>query len=116
MPCDTQRRPQQTLDQRKAEVLSAIDALARSLASGKVKPVIGPQGAIAFQGWTEGREARVTDACAFRIVMSQGSALAKQAIARAEQLAGRTVSRQALTQGIHGHEDSHGRLHWHHGH
>jgi hypothetical protein len=45
--------------------------------------------------------------------MATGSALAKQAIARAEQLAGRTVDRAALTAGHHSHD---GGKTWHHGH
>jgi hypothetical protein len=45
--------------------------------------------------------------------MSTGSALAKAAIARAEQVAGRTVDRQAIA---HGHYSHDGGRSWHHGH
>jgi hypothetical protein len=93
------------LDQRKAEVRTAIQALAAKLASGQAKAIISrATGSIAFRGWDEGETARVTDACAYRLLMATGSALAKQAIARAEQLAGRTVDRQALTAGWHSHD------------
>lgn len=117
MPCDTRLKVGQTITERKVEVREAIDALSRSLVAGRARAIINKaNGAIAFEGWAEGRDARVTDACAFRLIMVTGSALAKQAIARAEALAGRTVSRQALAQGIHAHAGPDGTLHWHHGH
>lgn len=116
MPCDTRPvRQNQTLSERKAEVRTAILKLAEALAAGRVRPVVGPQGAIAFQGWLNEDRAFVSDACAYRLVMSTGSAAAKLAIARAEQLAGRSVNRQALAQGTHGHFGPNG-LTWHNGH
>ena len=112
MVCDTRPRDaKQTLSQRKEEVRQAIQNLAKLLANGQLKAVVGPQGAIAFPGWVEGKSALVSDACGYRLVMATGSALAKQAIARAEALAGRGVSREALAQGIHMHGN-----HWHGGH
>ncbi len=116
MPCDTKSLPGQTLTERKTEIREAVTNLSKALATGKVKVVIGPQGAIAFQGWSDTERARVTDACAFRRVMVEGSALAKAAITRAEQLAGRTVNKQAVAAGYHAHSDGHGGLTWHHGH
>ena len=118
MPCDTRSRlPGQTLDQRKTEVRTAIAALSAALAAGTAKAIVSrATGSVAFRGWAEGENARVSDACAFRMILSGGSVLAKQAIARAEQLAGRTVSREALTQGIHAHADKDGNLVWHKGH
>lgn len=114
MPCDTRARQGQTLDQRKVEVREAISQLARLLASGQAKAIVSrATGSVAFRGWDAGEEARVTDACAFRMIMSGGSAQAKMAIARAEQLAGRTVDREALKAGIHSHDG--GRT-FHHGH
>lgn len=115
MPCDTRLKPRQTLTERKEEVRAVLARLAAGLAAGRVKTLIGPAGAVAFQGLTEAERDGVTDACLYRLTMATGSALAKQAIARAEQLAGRPISRQALTQGIHAHEHD-GVLHWHHGH
>jgi hypothetical protein len=50
----------------------------------------------------------VSDACAYRRIMSIGSA--KAAIARAEQLAGRSIDRRVVAQGVHSHDD--GRT-WH---
>jgi hypothetical protein len=114
MPCDTRTRlPNQTAQQRKAEVRDAVSRLSAALVAGTARAVVGPQGALTFTGWPSGAEMRVTDACAYRMVMATGSALAKAAIAKAEALAGRGVSRQALTQGFHSHD---GGVHWHHGH
>ena len=115
MPCDTRLRPRQTLTERKVEVKTALTKLAAMLAAGTAKAVVGPAGAIAFTGWDDQR-AGITDACAYRLMMATGSPLAKQAIAKAEALAGRGVSRQALHQGIHGHTDRHGVVQWHGGH
>ena len=49
MPCDTRLKPRQTIQQRKEEVRKAVERLSQGLAAGRVKPKIGPQGAIAFQ-------------------------------------------------------------------
>ena len=113
MPCDTRLKKNQALTERKLEVREAIAALSAALVAGRAKAVIGPQGAIAFAGWAEGASARVTDACAYRMLMATGSALAKQAIARAEQLSGRSVNRQAINSGWHSHD---GGASFHHGH
>ena len=110
MPCDTRLLKGQTISQRKAEVRDAVAKLNREIIAGRVKPVVGPQGAIAFQRWTDEDCSAVTDACAFRMLMISGSALAKAAIARAEQLAGRSVDRRVIAHGVHSHDD--GRT-WH---
>lgn len=113
MPCDTRLKRGQSIQQRIAEVKKVVNQLDKLLASRQVKPVIGPQGAIAFQGWAENQRDGVTDACAYRRIMVEGSALARAEIARAEQFAGRSVDRQALAQGFHSHDD--GRT-WNRGH
>jgi hypothetical protein len=104
MPCDTRLKPKQTLQQRAEEVRRAVVRLSDALAAGRVKPTIGPQGAIAFVDWNDSERDGVTDACAYRRLMVSGSALAKAAIARAEQLAGRSVDRRVLAQGTHSHD------------
>jgi len=106
MPCDTRLKAGQTISERKVEIKASVDKLAAALAAGKVKPVIGAKGGIAFPGWAEGQTGRVGDACAYRRLMSSGSALAKMAIERAEMMAGRKVDRQAVAQGLHYHEGS----------
>ena len=110
MPCDTWRSvPTQTLTERKKQIVETVEDLARKLARGQVKAVVGPQGAIAFDGW--GNRAGVTDACAYRRIMATGGALARQAIAKAEMLAGRSVDKKVVASGVH----AHGGV-WHPGH
>jgi hypothetical protein len=110
MPCDTSFLPNQTVTQRKDEITAAVGRLNTLLAAGVVKPKIGPKGSIAFDGWTQEDRSRVTDACAYRRIMATGSGLAKAQIARAEALAGRTVDRQVIGQGMHSHD---GGATWH---
>lgn len=104
MPCDTRLKPRQTIQQRATEVRAVVDRVAKGLATGKIKAKIGPQGAIAFDGLTNEERDGVTDACAYRRLMSSGSASALQAIARAEALAGRSIDRQAVARGVHSHD------------
>lgn len=104
MACDTRLKPRQTIQQRASEVRKATEILDRLLMRRQVKVVVGPQGAITFTGWSEQDRDSVTDACAYRRIMATGSALAKAEIARAEQLAGRTVDRKVLAGGTHSHD------------
>lgn len=110
MPCDTKLKPRQTIQQRAEEVRRAVERFAQGLATGRIKTKVGPQGAITFEGIGNEERDGVTDACAYRRLMVSGSALAKAAIARAEELAGRSVDRQVLAHGHHSHDG--GRT-WH---
>ena len=106
MPCDTVPfTAAQTLTERKLQVKETVDALAKALVRGDVKATVGPQGAIAFGGWQDRKG--ITDACAYRRIMATGSALAKAKLAQAEQLAGRSVSKQVIGQGTHSHDGGH---------
>lgn len=105
MVCDTRLKPRQTISERAAEVRQATEALAKAIASGRVKAVVGPQGAVAFQGWDETSRDGITDACAYRRIMATGNAMAKLALQRAEQLAGRGVNKQIIGQGAHSHDN-----------
>jgi len=106
MSCDTRLiSPNQTLSQRKAQVKDIVAFTDELIRKSKVKIVVDKRsGAIAFTGMTDAERGGVSDACTYRLIMATGTALAKQAIARAEQLAGRGVSRQALAQGHHSHD------------
>ena len=104
MPCDTQLQPKQTLQQRSEEVRASVRNLDALLKKRRVRPVIGPQGAIAFTGWADADRSKVTDACAYRRIMATGTALARAEIAKAEQLSGRTVNKQVIGQGLHSHD------------
>ena len=110
MPCDTRLKPRQTIQQRAQEVRDAVARLAAALQAGRVKVVIGPQGAVTFQGWDQTSKDGVTDACALRRIMATGDAMTRMHIARAEALAGRTVNKQAVAVGVHSHDG--GRT-WH---
>ena len=111
MPCDTSRLPGQTLTERKQEIRATVDKLAKALAAGKIKPTIGPQGAVAFVGWEDRDRNRITDSCALaRTLLTSGSALALNAIQKAEMLAGRKVDRHQVAIGAHSHD---GGKNWH---
>jgi hypothetical protein len=110
MACDTRLKPRQTIQQRAVEVREAVTRLAAALAAGRVKVSIGPTGAPVFQGWDETSRDGITDACAYRRIMATGSALARMAIAKAEQMSGRPVNKQAVAQGHHSHDNG---LTWH---
>jgi len=106
MSCDTYRStPQQTVSQRKQEILAVVEAVQKGLLSRRIMPRVDKTtGAIAFEGLLASQRNFVTDACIYRRIMATGSSLAKMAIQKAEQAAGRTVSRQALAAGVHSHD------------
>lgn len=114
MACETMRKPRQTPQERAEEVRKAVAKVAEALASGKAKAKVGPQGAVAFEGLSEADRGGVTDACIYRRIMAGGgNALARAALARAEQMAGRSVDRRVVASGTHSHDG--GRT-WHKGH
>jgi hypothetical protein len=110
MPCDRKLKTGQTIQQRAEEIRKAVDRLSKGLTNGSVKAVVSPKGAIAFTGLTEAERDGVTDACAYRRIMVSGSALAKEAILKAEIRAGRSVDKQVIGQGAHSHDNG---LTWH---
>lgn len=110
MVCDTRLKPRQTLQERAQEVRDAVVRLAQALNTGRVKAVVGPQGAIAFTGWDQNSRDGLTDACAYRTLMRTGDAMARMQLQRAEHLAGRSVNKQVIGQGAHSHDG--GRT-WH---
>ena len=110
MPCDTQLAPQQTLAQRKDEVRKAMTVVDKMVAARKVTVKVGPQGAVTFVGLSDEDRKKMTDACIYRRIMATGSAAAKMAIVRAEQVAGRSVDRKVVAAGIHSHD---GGVSWH---
>ena len=108
MPCDRKLKPKQTISERAKEVREAVARLSQALIAGRVKVTLGPQNAIAFQGWDETSRDGVGDVCAYRILMSTGTAMARLALE--EALGGRTVNKVAIGQGTHSHDG--GRT-WH---
>lgn len=114
MPCDTRRRRGQSLSVRKEEVRKVMYDVNSLIAAGKVTPVVDrATGSIAFKGILDAIRDDVTDACILRGMLANGNSLTRAAIARAEQLAGRTINKQAVSQGIHSHD---GGDTWHNGH
>lgn len=110
MPCDTKLKPNQTIQQRAAEVRNVVSRVDQMIAAGRARIIVGPQGAVTFQGIDDTTRDGVTDACMYRRLMVSGSALAKAAFARAEALAGKPINKQAIGQGAHSHDG--GRT-WH---
>jgi hypothetical protein len=108
MPCDTRLKPRQTISQRKAEVVAVVAFLDELIRKNKVKVVVDKRtGAVAFNGMTDSEKDGVTDACAYRRIMATGSALARAAVAQAELVAGRSINKQAVAQGVHSHDGGH---------
>jgi hypothetical protein len=94
----------QTLTQRKDQVRKAAATIDKLIAQRKAGVKVGPQGAVTFTGIPDADRSGMTDACVYRMLTRSGSAAAKMAIMRAEQLAGRSVNRAALTAGVHSHD------------
>lgn len=114
MACTGRRTPQQTAAQRQAEVDAALEKLARGLAAGTKRAVIGPNGELAFEGWSENERSDLTDACAYRVLLLERDDWeVKQAIAAAETVAGRALDVNTISSGTHSHDG--GRT-WHGGH
>lgn len=113
MPCDTRLKRNQTISERAVEVRGVTNKVMSGILQSRIKVKIGPQGAIAFEGLTDGERDGVTDACIYRRIMATGPVTVKAAIQRAEQLSGRSINREAITQGHHSHD---GGKTWHHGH
>jgi hypothetical protein len=110
MPCDTRLKRGQTIQQRAKEVREVVSFLDELIRKNRVQVKVGPKGGITFIGMTDSEKDGVTDACAYRRLMVTGSSLTKAAIARAEQIAGRSVDRAALAAGVHSHDGGHS---WH---
>lgn len=104
MACDTQLKARQSIQQRAEEVRRVVDLVSKRITARLVKVRVGPQGAVAFDGLAAEERDGVSDACIYRRIMVSGSALARAAIARAEQLAGRSVDRKVIAQGHHSHD------------
>jgi hypothetical protein len=101
MACYLTLSPQQTAEQRKAEVAQAIKDLEAKLFKGEARVVVGPNGAIAFVG--KDRD-DISDVCILRSLTAGNSYAFKQALAKAEMLAGRRYNPQAVNAGVHSHD------------
>lgn len=114
MACDTRRsNERQTLQERIAEIKETISFFDELIRKRKITIKVGPQGAISFTGITDSERRGITDGCIYRRIMATGTALARAEIAKAEQLAGRSVDKSVIAQGVHSHDGGHS---WHNGH
>lgn len=113
MPCDSVRRNNETEEERKEVVKKSLTRLEAALTQGRVKLKVGPNGAVAIDGWKPEDRDDVTDICAIRALQSQNSWAFRQALAKAEALAGRKMSQSQVGAGTHSHD---GGKTWHPGH
>lgn len=105
MPCDTRTKRGQSLQERATEVKAVTQKVSARILDGRVKVIIDKKtGAIAFDGLTAYDRDDVTDACIYRRMMATAPVTVKLAIQKAEQMAGRAVSTQALAAGVHSHD------------
>ena len=112
MVCDTKTDRDQSPEERMKEVGAALKKLGDMLKQGSVTVAIDRMtGALALRGWNDNDRAGLSDACTYRL-MAQTWEM-RQAVARAEALAGRKVSQVAIASGRHSHD---GGATWHPGH
>lgn len=111
MPCDTNLKDNQTLEDRNDQIKKSLTRLEAALTLNQVKVKIGANGAVAFDGWKDRDD--VTDVCAYRTLSAQNSWALRQAVAKAEQMQGRKVNANAVGAGVHSHD---GGETWHKGH
>ena len=106
MPCDTIRKtPQQTLAERAREVRAAGAKIDKMLAANQVKVKVDRRtGGVVVSGIDDKVRDGMTDACVYRAIMARGSHAARQAIAKAERLAGRSVNKKEVLAGLHSHD------------
>jgi hypothetical protein len=112
MPCDSMKKPNQTLAQRREEIRKRMKKVDRLVAQKKVKLKVGPQGAVVLIGLSAEDRDGMTDSCIVRRIMATGSAPAKLEIEKARILAGCTPAQvqQAVKAGVHSHD---GGASWH---
>jgi hypothetical protein len=107
------RFPNQTPQQRKQQIETALERLNKALAIGEIKLKVGANGAVTFLGAAWLKKEGISDTCAYRKLLAQGSPALKQAQMAAERLAGRKVDAHAVAAGVHSHD---GGNTWHKGH
>ena len=113
MACASMLRPGQSIVDRGIEVESALKKLEQALAAGLVAVKVAPNGVLQFASWSDADRRGLTDACTYRALTTQGSWAFRQAVARAETLAGRKVDQGAMAAGTHTHTNG---LTWSGGH
>src|SRR5262245_13134165 len=110
MVCWTYVKPKQTEVERREEVRKKMLTFDKRLVLGTIKMKIGALGAVALEGISDLERDGITDLCIYREILKNGSVLAKAALAKAEQIAGRKV---AVGAPVHSHD---GGKTWHPNH
>lgn len=111
MACETYQRAGQSLAERKDEIRRVTEKVIAGLKSSQIGVKVDrATGAVTFTGIPDAERPGITDACIYRRVLVSGSQLAIQAIAKAERLAGRSVNKQTVANGLHSHD---GGASWH---
>jgi hypothetical protein len=110
MACETYQREGQSLSERKDEIRRVTERVIAGLKNGQIGVKVDAKGGVVFTGIAAQDRPGITDACIYRRVLVSGSQLAIQAIAKAERLAGRAVSKQVVASGHHSHD---GGTTWH---
>lgn len=105
MACETFTKPNQSIVQRAREIDEALDALEQRIQNNSVRIVIDKRsGALTFAGWNPADRRDISDACAYRVMVSRNSAVLRQAVARAEAVQGVKVNQKAIATGTHSHD------------
>lgn len=104
MACYLTVKVGQSIEARKLESTRAVERLGKLLAAGKVRVKVGATGAVAFVGWTETDRDGLSDVCAYRVLSQKGSMALREAVSKAEILAGRKVDQKAINAGTHSHD------------
>jgi len=110
MPCFSKLKAGQSVSERAEEVREATKRIDALIAARTVRVIVGPQGAVAFDGLTREQRDGLTDTCIYRQLARTGSHATQAAIAAAERTAGRQVDRKVVAHGTHSHDG--GRT-WH---
>jgi len=104
MPCFTNTNV--TVAQ-KAKMLTALEQLQKSIGRGTVTIVVSKlNGAVAFNGWRAEDREGLSDICAYRALMSSPNMAPelRNALRKAQIMAGTPVSTRAIASGLHSHD------------
>lgn len=104
MACFLTVKVGQSLEARRIESKLAAAKLRALLGAGKVQIKLSPTGAVAFTGWKDDDREGLSDVCAFRALKAEGSWEFRQALMRAETMAGRKVDAAQVAAGVHSHD------------
>ena len=103
MTCESRKIAGQTTEQRRAEITRVFAEIRAAIMTGKARIIVGKQGGIAFVLPGIDR-AGVSDACIYRVLMRENAWGFREALAKAETLAGCVVNETMIATGLHSHD------------